>query len=690
MNTMFKAFLFNKHILVSTPPVKAEERFETLFALANKFGIRVVRGLDLATSDMIRYAADMLGEYVPEPFYKGFPESVRKLTPEVRLFDQLLSYFVTYGLGDFTEARHSMFEEPFERIAFKEDTEIRDFVIMTEEEAEKELDKFVTAMLSGTRPLSREQFALVKNYIITYKRPVDVCASKDTAVRLLLDLRDLSFTRFLTLPDVIRMVEVLNYDNTGETNIRKLNLCNQDRKFITAVIDQLISETDDMDHATKLCFEKRKLWVGLLHHIHYNPPRTFDTAYRFADAIRFNRVNCSAYSIFEMEMAEGSVVSAAYGLKREKGSGAVARNLNYLLSRCKTPSEMSAVLDCLGTLNPVMSMQMLLQYRNYYAKQRVFNFVRFNRMVHHWETPDEEKRRKSVLSSEACDAVQTYMQNNLNNALSRTKAGKVYLDEDMKKIAVPLQESASSSGYGVLPRGSRLPMPEGTKLRCFTYWEKVDDIDLSAFGMTEDGEVEEFSWRDMWSVDPDEGIVFSGDETSGYNGGSEYFDIDLERFEETHPDFRYIVFANNVYTNGVTFSDCVCKAGYMIREKIDSGEVYEPKTVKTAFAINGNSSYAALFALDLKTREIVWLNITFESRTRVAGEENISFTLRYMDILDVLNVYDLFRMKAEALVSDPEEADIIVSDKTFDGIREGQEQIHSYDFEKMLTYINQR
>ena len=79
------------------------------------------------------------------------------------------------------------------------------------------------------------------------------------------------------------------------------------------------------------------------------------------------------------------------------------------------------------------------------------------------------------------------------------------------------------------------------KLRAFTYWEKVDDIDLSCFGLTDDGRRIEFSWRTMAGNQSD-AITYSGDETSGYKGGSEYFDIKLEEFKKMYPAVKYIVF----------------------------------------------------------------------------------------------------------------------------------------------------
>ena len=47
MNKIFESYLFEKHILVNDPALPVEEHaFETVFSLANLFGIRILSGVD--------------------------------------------------------------------------------------------------------------------------------------------------------------------------------------------------------------------------------------------------------------------------------------------------------------------------------------------------------------------------------------------------------------------------------------------------------------------------------------------------------------------------------------------------------------------------------------------------------------------------------------------------------------------
>ena len=338
MKDLFKDFLFNKHILVAVN-VDVMESFPALIGLAEKTGIMITKGYNLASMDLIKYAANKLGEYVPYPFYLGFPESVKSLSQNQLLYDQLLHYARTYGMDDFSEVGHSMFEERYKRIAFKEDFEPKKFEILTEADAIEVLKQAVNDLLGSSRPLSEEDYLLCKTAIEDYKIFPKTMPCKQTVVKLFYDTKNTFFMqKFMQLPDVIKLVDYINYTVYGNENLKKLNLRNKDRKLIAMTIDYMFCKTV---HGIEECFEKRKIWCGLLHHIHYKP-KTAEAA-DFVSSIREGE-NKSAYSRFEKLMEEGRIGEAARFLNEKKGSSVVIRNLNYLLSRCKTDDEVREVL----------------------------------------------------------------------------------------------------------------------------------------------------------------------------------------------------------------------------------------------------------------------------------------------------------------------------------------------------------
>ena len=692
MDGVFKDYLFTKHILVNDGETD-ENAVETLFSIANMFNIRITEGQALAHRDMIGYLSEKLGVKVPEPFYKGFPESVRKLSSDELLFDQIVHYTVTYGFGNFSQAGHSIMEEYFERSAFKEKANIKDFQILNEADAIEKLTESVDDMFLGTRPLNEVQFQVVATYLRTFSHRPKNCASKNLAIRLLVENRDLFFARFLQLPDATKVAEEINYRLYGNTNVKKLNLKNQDRKLITSVIDHMFAngssqkaeDKDRLERDVRSCFERKAVWSGLLHHLHYKPKN--DKASDFVALMRGDG-NDSVYSAFERELGAGNIEKAVEVLKTGKGSGAILRNLDYIVSRCHTNEEVEAVLNSIASSNVIILLQLLIKYSsgNALAKGgRTFKFTKFERLKVYSETQADISRRKSFLTEDQITLLKNFITENVQKVL-KNRLGKVYVDEVMKNYALPLQETASSGGLGVLAKGSRLHLEDFKKLRAFTYWEKVNDIDLSAFGITEDGARIEFSWRTMAGNQSD-AIIYSGDQTSGYEGGSEFFDIKLDAFKEQYPNVRYIIFCDNVFSP-VRFSDCFCTAGYMIRDNEDSGKVFEPKTVESSFRINSDSTFAYLFGLDLKTNDFIWLNMIKDSYDAVAGESAMNFLIDYFFVTDIINVKSFFTMMASEMVTDYREADVVVSDTVGEAeLKEGAELIRSYDFEKMTALM---
>ncbi|MBO4364708.1 MAG: hypothetical protein J5804_00260, partial [Eggerthellaceae bacterium] len=339
MKQLFEDYLFSQgYFVVSSFDESRQENEEAaehaaaaLVALVRFAEIRITAHPECASLDMLEVAKRNIGFSVPSSFYRGFPASVRKLSSFELLFDQLLHYFRTYGMGDFTEAGHSLFEECYERAPFAESVEPKLFAIIAEDEAEELLARMAEGFIASSRPLNDANYQLLKTYLETYSAlPDGRCACKDTAARLILDTRDPNLARIIKLPDVIRLVEwLLELDYEG-ASMCKLSLKNRDRKLITAVLDRLF-ERGDVDVAS--CLEKKRVWNGLLHHLHYRP--TCAEAEVFCQAIR-GKDQRSVYSVMERCLAEGDVRGATDVLRKEKGPGAVLRHLDYLLSHIDT------------------------------------------------------------------------------------------------------------------------------------------------------------------------------------------------------------------------------------------------------------------------------------------------------------------------------------------------------------------
>jgi hypothetical protein len=124
----------------------------------------------------------------------------------------------------------------------------------------------------------------------------------------------------------------------------------------------------------------------------------------------------------------------------------------------------------------------------------------------------------------------------------------------------------------------------------------------------------------------------------------------------------------------------------MNRKDLFAGQKYEPSTVKTSYAIDCDSTFALLFAIDLETKEMIWINKNINSNARVSFGEDYGYINKYVNAKDILNVYDFFSLKATEIVDKPEDADVIVSDE----IQSIDDKVivRSNDFEKLISLLN--
>ena len=71
--------------------------------------------------------------------------------------------------------------------------------------------------------------------------------------------------------------------------------------------------------------------------------------------------NHSVYSSFEDAINRGKIEDAVRILKKGKGSGAILRNLDYLISRCENEDDIKAVMEKISSTNVMILIQLLIR-----------------------------------------------------------------------------------------------------------------------------------------------------------------------------------------------------------------------------------------------------------------------------------------------------------------------------------------
>ncbi len=197
------------------------------------------------------------------------------------------------------------------------------------------------------------------------------------------------------------------------------------------------------------------------------------------------------------------------------------------------------------------------------------------------------------------------------------------LDEDLADIIVPFNERTASKSAVQLPRGSSVALPDSSSLRLFMHWceperssgysdsDSDTDLDLSV-GFFDD------AWRLVGtcayynlSAKDAKGrqlAASSGDFTSAPwpDGSSEF--VDFDRVRARQAGYRYAVMVVNAYS-GLPFRDLArATAGVMLRDDLKSGEVFDPRTVSLAFALDGANGVFMPLVVDLQTSRLHWLD----------------------------------------------------------------------------------
>lgn len=273
--------------------------------------------------------------------------------------------------------------------------------------------------------------------------------------------------------------------------------------------------------------------------------------------------------------------------------------------------------------------------------------------------------------------------------------GDVFIDDSINGFLVPFSQRSASNITHPCVRGSRFKLKENTtSIRPFIWWTNEDngkrvDLDLSASVFDEN--INFVKTVSYYSAITKEG-VHSGDITNGgpYDGlgASEFIELGLEEYSKNRKA-RYIVISVHCYSSSTeTFNgNFKCKAGFMELEAFN-GSVYDASSFKQENEIYNrsifdasrvdmkmditptNNGYIIPFIYDIKTREIIWVDMAGKAAS-VGCSNNVASTITGLaaSLKSMINtckpsLRELIDLHVEArgnIVFTKEEADTIFS-----------------------------
>ena len=472
-----------------------------------------------------------------------------------------------------------------------------------------------------------------------------------------------------TATDILRLLVTLSEgDSSLAEKVTFKNFPRKERRIYLAALNQCSSVLEDMKrHET--------LWIRLGERLHPGEykkkyPRIYECFRKLRSGERIVTYNSRL-----QECMDKADYTEALNLLIER-PGEFARRLDDML--CKTDAEGNiAVVNEFKKVASTVSSRVLLQVIAHFNDRLKGMEYRMFTPKGRLEKTQFAKAKEKELNADLIVMLIQFCKNALIQRYSQMDLmGKVYIDPALKRYKAPMSQRSASKTLKTVGRGSRIPIdPNATTVRGFIWWTNTEndrvDLDLSASFYKEDwtylthisytrlknGELQAYHSGDIVNGGPVDGV-----------GTSEFLDIDIE--SALAKGARYVVYSVHSYTGQYFGSLPNCRFGWMEREKPNSGEVYEPTTVKQNMDIVTNSTNIIPMVFDLETKEAIWMDMPAMSGGALNTIENLqtrfSIMGKAMANSNTSSLYDLAKLHAQARglhVGFKEDADLILDEE---------------------------
>ena len=612
-------------------------------------------------------------DVVYKPMYPNFPDSVME-SDSVDLFVNAMIHYWSVGTLYPNENKN-------ERLPLFEQTKVKIIDEGSVEDLQIIFDNLCQSKTSISETDQNDLEWIFKNMQVKFPDEIPLKENAALIGKLYLENNPLATANtnqkyFKTATDVLRLITAMSDgDISLASNTKFRSFRRKERRILLELLQNCGAIEEDM-------VRYKNKWIRIGERLH---PSEYNNS-QFGKVITafYKLRNDTKIETFSSKVTK-AIEAADYRtalLLLKKRPGELARKLDYLL---RNADDKNRIINTFKDVANEISTPVLLQVKEHFAHRnekseaRVF-FPKGNLAKCHCienTLPDIHK--------EYCSAIVKICENSLiENYKKKDFLGNVYLSEELKRYVVPFNQRSASKALKTIVRGSRLPLPEAKKaIRAFIWWTNMDknppnhyneivDIDLSAAIFDENWNyMEHISYTNLRSKKYN--ACHSGDITNGGpvndDGVSEFLDIDIKSVVKYGA--RYVVYQVYSYTRQ-KYSDLPhVMFGWMSREHIKSGELYEPKTVEQKMDLTSKSIVCIPVIFDCVSREIIWcdMNLSLNGCHRNYGGNNLESNLSgvaatcYSVVnMHKPNLYDLINLhiKARGLrVENKEDADVI-------------------------------
>ena len=698
MNSCGQSLFLQKSLKVVVPIGNNEPSFQRVSTVA-----RNLQSLGFGlSSDLLARLSSLPEEFVVEwyeevvptlkkmvgahrafmPMYPNFPKQVMNAS-EAELFFNAMTNYYGFMLSD-------MLNDPTLVVLPNYEKELRPFLNELHElrwielGTEEEFDRVFTRLLASNGSLSATDKEIVQWFAVN--RDVgnllpQVIPQKETLAFLVAKLSDPACLVPLlkTATDALRVAVAMSDGDVSLAEPTKFrNLTKKERRFLLECLENCGSSmTEDM-----LRWKGR--WIRLGERLHPGDFKNrFPRSLAAFDVLR----NGYPYATFN------SLIEAAFIAKKSDQAldiliqrpGDFARRLDHALRTLDKPDEVATVFLKIASK---VSTPVLLQLWHHFSTRNDAAIRAFFPKGNAAKLQVKEGRLPR-LQTELVQHLVNGIRDVLVERFRRLPSlGKVHIGENLKEQIVPFSQRSASREIQTVARGSSFDLPIGQTIRFFCWWKNLEkqdsgdgrvDIDLSASMFDSDWQyVADVSYYNLR-----QGRCYhSGDITSAPNGACECIDMDLPFVLESNA--RYIVMSIMCFTGQSFLALPECFGGWMMRQRPESGEIFDPRTVKDKVDITGSTRTCVPVIVDVQDRKVYWADLALKGRGQInnAARNSVGMSQigKVMVALNKPSLFDLFLMHAEGrgtLVDDEAQADTIFD--VFSGT------VTAFDTDKILS-----
>lgn len=608
---------------------------------------------------------------VYNPMYPNFPESVMEKDDFELYFNAIVHY---WSFGTLLP-----YEEKKERVPLFNTAKVKVLEAGSFDDLNDIFNNFCASKTSLSKSDVDDMVFILNSAKVTL--PDEIPFKENTACicRLLVDTgvdTDGSLCRkyIKTATDVLRLVTAMSDGDVSlAENTKFRNLKRGERRIIMNLLAGCGNAAEDMSR-----YAGRWIRVGeKLHPGEFAKNERYTKVVQAFGVIRNDGKIKSFAGRVDAAVASGDVNTVVSLLKKRPGE--FARRIDFLLRTFDKDADRKAVIMSFASVAKDVSSTVLLQVREHFINKldgsddmRVF-FPKGNLARSYYVKNNKTK----TIPEDVMKMVVAVCESTLVNIYgNREFLGKVYIDEALKNYTVPFSLRSAGKTMTAVSRGSRIAIDDSAKIiRPFIWWtntkDNIIDVDLSVAVFADNWDcLEHVSYTNLKSSRF--GICHSGDITNGGpvdgEGVAEFIDLDIEK--ALSAGARYAAF--NVYNfSDENFSKMEHAAfGFMTRNDMKSGEIFEPSTVKQRMDLASATTTCIPVIFDLRERVLIWCDMALTADHVRAGygginvESNLpSVVVTCKAMVDVKkpNLYDLFTFNAKArgvITDNPDEADI--------------------------------